>query len=96
MMATSSASDYQQSDTAERSGFIVDSVSDDVGKGIFSTKEFAAGETIFRERPLVSAQERNNSHRASSRDSHFETIVVSDFPITSNLAKVSSSSIFWL
>ena len=55
-MATS-ASDYQQSDTAERSGFIVDAVSDDVGKGIFATKEFAAGETLFRERPLVSAQE---------------------------------------
>ena len=51
-----SASDYQQSDTAERSGFIVDAVSDDVGKGLFATKEFAAGETIFRERPLVSAQ----------------------------------------
>ena len=55
-MATS-ASDYQQSDTAERSGFIVDAVSDDVGKGIFATKEFAAGETLFRERPLVSSQE---------------------------------------
>ena len=51
-----SASDYQQSDTAERSGFVVDVVSDDVGKGIFATREFAAGETIFRERPLVSAQ----------------------------------------
>ena len=53
-----SASDYQQSDTSERSGFVVDAVSDDVGKGIFATRDFVAGETIFRERPLVSAQVR--------------------------------------
>ena len=51
-----SASDYQQSDTSERSGFVVDAVSDDVGKGIFATRDFVVGETIFRERPLVSAQ----------------------------------------
>ena len=54
----SSASDYQQSDTSERSGFVVDAVSDDVGKGVFATRDFLAGETIFRERPLVSAQVR--------------------------------------
>ena len=54
--SVSSASAYQQSDTSERGGFIVDAVSDDVGKGVFATRDFVAGETIFRERPLVSAQ----------------------------------------
>ena len=54
----SSASDYQQSDTSERGWFIVDAVSDDVGKGVFATRDFVPGETIFRERPLVSAQVR--------------------------------------
>ena len=63
---TTSASDYQQSDTAERSGFIVDVVSDDVGKGIFATREFAAGETIFRERPLVSAQGKDPDRALTS------------------------------
>jgi len=58
----SSASDYQQSDTSERSGFVVDAVSDDVGKGVFATRDFLAGETIFRERPLVSAQFCWNAH----------------------------------
>ena len=64
--SVSSASAYQQSDTSERGGFIVDAVSDDVGKGVFATRDFVAGETIFRERPLVSAQVRRFGKKNSA------------------------------
>ena len=44
----------------------MDAVSDYVGKGVFATRDFLAGETIFRERPLVSAQVRQKGRRICS------------------------------
>jgi hypothetical protein len=38
------------------SGFVVSNVDARVGRGVFATRTFVKGETVFRERPMVSAQ----------------------------------------
>ncbi len=42
-------------------GYVVSAVSDDVGKGLFATRQFSKGETVLAETPLVSCQHAWNA-----------------------------------
>ena len=53
--STMASVEHHNAESSER-GFIIDVVSDEVGRGIFATKDFQPGETVFKETPIVSAQ----------------------------------------